>query len=206
MTTLFLIRHAQSAANAEGRIQGWLDSPLSDEGRQQVQALVERFRSTPLDAVYASPLARAAETAQGIAALHDLAVTLDDRLKEYDMGQWTGLNRAEIETLFPGIDLEAEHELVVPGGETAQDMHDRIEPFLREVTGWHAGRTVAIVTHGGTLGMLVGAMLGLPVMRRHPFSFGNASVTEVTHQRGRWRLRRLNDQCHLHPLQSDRRP
>jgi broad specificity phosphatase PhoE len=206
MTTLFLIRHAQSAANAEGRIQGWLDSPLSEEGRRQIQALCERFRSTPLNAVYASPLARAAETAQGIAALHSLTVILDDRLKEYDMGQWTGLNRAEIEALFPGIDLEAEHEMVVPDGETAQDMRDRIEAFLREVTCRHAGQAVAIVTHGGTLGMLVGTMLGMPVMRRHPFSFGNTSVTEVTRQRERWRLRRLNDQCHLHPLQSDRRP
>jgi len=206
MTTLFLIRHAQSAANADGRIQGWLDSPLSEAGRQQVQALCERFRSTPLDAVYASPLARAADTAQAIAAIHNLAVILDDRLKEYNMGQWTGLNRAEIEALSPGVDLEAEHELVVPGGETAQEMRERVEPFVREVVGRHAGQSVAVITHGGTLGMLVGAMIGLPVMRRHPFSFGNASVTEVTHQRGRWRLRQLNDQCHLHPLQFNRRP
>ncbi len=206
MTTLFLIRHAQSAANADGRIQGWLDSPLSQVGRQQVQALCERLRSTPLVAVYASPLARAADTAQGIAAAHNLVVTLDDQLKEYHMGQWTGLNRAEIEALSPGIDLEADHELVVPGGETAQDMHDRVESFLREVTSRHADQAVAIVTHGGTLGMLVGTMLGLPIMRRHPFSFGNASVTEITRQGGRWRLRRLNDQCHLHSLQSDWRP
>lgn len=206
MTTLFLIRHAQSDANAEGRVQGWLDSPLSEAGRQQAQALGERFRSTALSAVYASPLARAADTAQAIAAIHNLAVILDDRLKEYHMGRWTGLNRAEIEALSPGIDLEADHELAVPDGETAQNMRDRVEPFLREVVSRHAGQSIAIITHGGTLGMLVATMLGMPVMRRHPFSFGNTSVTEVTHQRGHWRLRRLNDQCHLHPLQSEWRP
>lgn len=206
MTTLFLIRHAESVANASGRVQGWLDSPLSETGRAQVQALAERFRSASLDAVYASPLARAADTAQAIAAVHTLSVTLDDRLKEYNMGRWTGLNRAEIEALSPGVDLEAEHELAVPGGETAQEMHDRVEPFLREVIGRHVDHTVVVVAHGGTLGMLVAVMLGMPVMRRHPFSFGNASVTEASWQRGRWRLRRLNDQCHLHPLQSDRRP
>ncbi len=206
MTTLFLIRHAQSTANADGRIQGWLDSPLSEVGRQQVRALCARLHATPLAAVYASPLARAADTAQSIAAAHNLGVMLDERLKEYHMGRWTGLNRAEIEALSPGIDLEADHELIVPGGETAHDMHDRVKSFLRDVTSWHADQTVAIVTHGGTLGMLVGVMLGLPIMRRHPFSFGNASVTEITRQGGRWRLRRLNDQCHLHPLQSDRRP
>ncbi|MGQ9904079.1 MAG: histidine phosphatase family protein [Anaerolineae bacterium] len=206
MTTLFLIRHAQSTANADRRIQGWLDSPLSELGRQQVQALCERFRSTPLNAVYASPLARAVDTAQEIASIHNLAVMLDDRLKEYNMGQWTGLSRAEIEALSPGIDLDAEYELAVPDGETAQEMYSRIEPFLREVMSRHAGETIAIITHGGTLGMLVGTMLGLPVMRRHPFSFSNTSVTEVTYEGGRWRLQRLNDQCHLHPLKSNWRP
>ena len=202
MTTFFLIRHAQSVSNSDGRIQGWLDSPLDDLGRRQVQALAERFRAVSLDAIYTSPLSRAVDTACALAEVSRLDVTLEDRLKEYDMGQWTGLNRAEIEALSPGLNLEAEHELAVPGGETARHMHERVEPFLREIVARHAGQTVAVVTHGGTLGMLVGTMLGLPIVRRQPFTFGNTSVTEMTYRHERWRLRRLNDQCHLHSLHS----
>ncbi|MCS7060550.1 MAG: histidine phosphatase family protein [Anaerolineae bacterium] len=201
MTTLFLIRHAQSMANEEGRIQGWLDSPLSELGRQQAQALAERFRSIRLHAVYSSPLSRARDTAQAIAHLQKLPVLLDERLKEYNMGHWTGLSREEIQALWPSVNLEADHELVVPGGESAQDVRNRVELFLREAMAQGGDQSLAIVTHSGTLGMVVCAMLGMPVMRRPPFYFGNASVTEVTYRHDRWRLRRLNDQCHLHPLE-----
>ena len=78
-------------------------------------------------------------------------------------------------------------------------MHNRVAAFLDELKQTHPDPStrLAVVSHGGTLGAVIGAMLGLPVLRRQPFTFGNASLTEAQWERTRWRLRTLNDQHHV---------
>ncbi len=198
MITLYLVRHGRSVGNAAGRIQGWLDLPLDDLGRRQARLVAERLRRKPLAAVYASPLARAAETARAIADARGLAVSLDERLREYHMGAWTGLTGEEIQAMMPPRWEEEQSDYVSPGGESGEDMRTRIGSFLSDVLVRHEGQVVAVVCHGGSLGGLVELALGLPPLRRHPFTFGNASITKLTHERGRWRLRSLNDRCHLY--------
>src|SRR6185503_10394400 len=103
MPELYLIRHARSTWNTEGRMQGWADMPLDDLGLIQAQAPAERLKSCSFEAIYSSPLARARQTAETVAAHHNLAVRLDERLKERNLGKWTGLTGTEAEQQYPGL-------------------------------------------------------------------------------------------------------
>ncbi len=198
MLTLYLIRHGQTAYNASGRVQGWLDVPLDDVGKMQALKVSRRFSNKPISAIYTSPLSRAAETAKTIAGACNRDIILDIRLREYNMGDWTGLTGDEIAASAPGHHI-ANHETQIPNGETAQEMRKRVDAFLVDVMARHTSRdTVVAVSHGGTLGMVVAAMLNMPAVRRQPFTFGNTAVTKVTFEHGVWRLRSLNDRCHLH--------
>lgn len=198
MLTLYLIRHGQTAYNATGRVQGWLDVPLDDVGKMQALSVSRRFDNKHITAVYTSPLSRAAETAKAIATACNRDVILDIRLREYNMGDWSGLTGDEISATAPGVHLE-NHEAQIPNGESAMDMRKRVDSFLAEITAKHSSRdTVVAVSHGGTLGMVVAAMLNMPAIRRQPFTFGNTAVTKATYEHGHWRLRSLNDRCHLY--------
>ncbi len=198
MLTLYLIRHGQTAYNASGRVQGWLDVPLDDVGKMQALRVSQRFSNKAISAIYTSPLSRAAETAKTIAGACNRDIILDIRLREYNMGDWTGLTGDEIAASAPGHHA-ANHEAQIPNGETAQEMRKRVDAFLADVMVRHTSRdTVVAVSHGGTLGMVVAAMLNMPAVRRQPFTFGNTAVTKATCEHGVWRLRSLNDRCHLH--------
>jgi probable phosphoglycerate mutase len=195
---VYLIRHGQTQFNADGRVQGWLDVPLNDVGRSQAQRLAQRFTGRPIDIVFTSPLARAAETARALAAPGDLQLIFDDRLREYNMGDWTGKTGDEISAEASELGLD-DPLIPIPGGESAMDMRTRVSAFVKDLSLRHsrAFRSVAVVSHGGTLGAILGSMLAMPVLRRHPFTFGNASVSEVSWQADRWRVHTLNDQQHL---------
>ena len=205
MTTLYLIRHARSVGNAAQQIQGWLDLPLDDYGRRQARLLGERFQHKLVTSVYTSPLQRAAETARAIAIARGIEPKVDDRLREYHMGAWTGLTSDEIQAMMPAhrINDFHSHDHVAPGAETGMDMRRRVESFLGDVLARHPGEMVAVVCHGGTLGAMLSSILGLPPIRRQPFTFGNASVTKVIYEHGRWRVRSLNDRCHLRGMATE---
>jgi 2,3-bisphosphoglycerate-dependent phosphoglycerate mutase len=195
---VYFIRHGQTQYNADGRIQGWLDVPLNTEGLDQAERLAQRLGGKPIEVIYASPLMRARDTALAVATRRKLDVRTDDRLREYNMGIWSGRTGDEIGAKFPNFVLD-DPNTAIPEGETAMDMHERVSSFLADLIARHTGQPgrLAVVTHGGTLGALLGAMLNMPVMRRHPFTFGNTSITEAVWSGQRWRLRSMNDRAHL---------
>jgi broad specificity phosphatase PhoE len=196
MLKLYLVRHGQTAFNAQGRLQGWLDVPLDETGLAQAQQLAQHFCDQGIQVIYASPLVRAAHTAHVIAKACGCEVILDERLREYHMGDWSGLTRAEVLALSSTPEA-ADVELQIPNGESAHDAHARVATWLCDLLARHAEQTVLAVSHGGVLGAMLAVMLGLPVARRQPFTFGNASVTEMHHDGRRWHVRALNSQCHL---------
>jgi broad specificity phosphatase PhoE len=148
MTTLLLARHGETDWNREGRWQGWADPPLNELGRMQAAELAEQLRAVPFDAVYASDLRRARETAEVVAAPHRVPVVTDPRLREIDVGSWSGLTRAEIEERFPGRER--------PDGETREEHAARVLAAVEEIARDNAGRRILIVTHGGTMRALHG--------------------------------------------------
>jgi len=197
---LLLVRHGESEWNRIGRIQGWSDSPLSELGREQARRLAERLAREPISAIYASPLARAAQTAQIIAERLGLEVTFDPRLREYGVGELEGLTREELAEHYPHI-LAAWQEgdtwVALPGEEGRQAFVERIWEAMQDIIRRHPDDAVAVVAHGGTVAVFLMRLLGLSPRRLSPFFFENASVTEVILGSSRPRITKLNDTCHL---------
>ncbi len=153
-TKLLLIRHGETAWNAEGRIQGQLDVPLSPRGIWQASRLAERLAGETIDAVFASDLARAALTAQPLAAAVGLHVQLDPRLRERHFGRFQGHTLDEIAAQWPAEFQrwrEREPTWAMPEGESGVQFISRVVEALGEFAAAHQGCTVAVVAHGGTL-------------------------------------------------------
>lgn len=201
------IRHGLSIANAEGWIQGQFDSPLSERGREQSRALTKRLvrEGWSVSAIYTSDLSRASETAEILASGLNTLVIPDERLREYGFGVLTGVAWRDVKYLHPEI-WQAYHERhewgPISGEEGNEAFHSRLVAALVDIrTGHVDGDTVAVVTHGGSLGMIMAHMLGMTPRRPHPFRFGNASLSIIESGSGGLFLSRLNDTCHLdgHP-------
>ena len=195
---LYLVRHAESTWNAEGRVQGQADPPLSEMGVTQAAQLAARFRGEPITAVYASPLQRARQTAEHIAAALNLTVHGDERLKEHNMGLFTGLVWMDIVRQFPDFaQAWMEQAMDMPGGEKQRAFRARAAGAIDDIVARHTGERVVVVSHGGILGEYLAHLLELDPMRRHPFRFDNASVSEVEAGGVLVRLHRLNDVSHV---------
>lgn len=197
---LYLVRHAESTWNAEGRVQGQADPPLSERGLAQAERLAERFRGEPIDALYSSPLERARQTAERIAEATALETQIDDRLKEHNMGLFTGLVWREIVEQFPEFARAwMERAMDMPGGEKQAAFHMRATGVMQDIAARHPDGRIVVVSHGGILGEYLAHLLGLDPERRPPFRFDNASVSvvEVGGPLPTLRVHRLNDVSHL---------
>jgi broad specificity phosphatase PhoE len=199
---LLLLRHGETDWNNEGRVQGHSDTLLNANGIAQAHQLAARVASEEsFAAMYASPLARARVTAEIIAQQCNLTPLLDDRLKEQCLGDLEGLTGTEFEQRFPEV-LAAWRadplQTPLPGQEKRDAFQQRVQAFLADLQARHAdGTRVAVVTHGGTIGMMLATLIGLDIGKRFPFWLDNASISHVDLSGGRVRVRLLNDTCHL---------
>lgn len=215
---LYLIRHGESQGNLEGRIQGWVDYPLSEPGRQQAARLAERlaqpivpgWREGSIYQLVASPLRRAAETAQIIGQALALPVRSDERLKEYNFGPLAGLTSDEIVASFPSVRADWEAKRLwqpLPGEEGEAAFVARVRQAMDEVVaGMAEGAGLAVVAHGGSLDACLRSWLGLANPggasedgrgQRRIFAFDNTSLSLVRIQPEGYRILVLNDTCHL---------
>ena len=148
---MLLVRHGQSTWNAVGRWQGQADPPLSDKGRRQ--ALAAAAGVGMVDAIVASTLGRAYETAEIIAeAIGVGPIIADHRLKETDAGEWTGLTRAEIDTGWPGWIHSGQRP---PAFEADEAVVERATAAMHAIHEVFPGGTVLVVTHGGVMRYLL---------------------------------------------------
>jgi probable phosphoglycerate mutase len=148
VTTLLLVRHGETDWNAEGRLQGHTDRPLNHYGRQQAKALAERLAGEGADAIYASDLARAKETAEIVGERLGLTVVVDPDLREKNWGNWEGLTGDE-------------RALVEFEGESTEAHRDRVLRAVRRIVERHPGQRVVVVTHGGSLRRIQAAVNGV---------------------------------------------
>lgn len=149
---LLLARHGETADNAARRFQGSRNPPLNGRGREQAAALAVSLRGEEIAALYASPLLRAAETAEIVAAAIELPVQLDDRLREIDVGDWAGRTYAEVLLEDPdGLQRWAAGDLAFrfPGGESLAEQTDRVVEALLEIRA--VGVPALVVCHGGVI-------------------------------------------------------
>lgn len=156
------MRHGQSTWNAAGRWQGWHDPPLSEDGEAQALEAAGALGDAGLTAVVHTGMQRAARTAGIAGALGLPTPEVAPGLKEYDVGEWGGLTRPEIEARWPGaLDRWFSGTLpATPGGESRTAFLGRITSALHEVALTHPGGTVLVVSHGGVIGSLQRAALG----------------------------------------------
>lgn len=163
MRTLYFVRHGQTDWNAEGRVQGRLESTLTPEGEAQARRVAKRVAELGVDAIVASTLRRARQSAAILAEVTGLVPRHDDRLVEWDAGDWSGRLYADIPTAWPSewAAWTADPWTVPsPGGETFADLVTRGRPALDEVLASPAART-AIVSHGFLGRAVLGDLLGL---------------------------------------------
>jgi probable phosphoglycerate mutase len=209
-TNIILIRHGETAWNAERRLQGHIDIALNAEGERQAAALAAALAGERFDAVIASDLQRAWQTAEAVAARHGLPVQRDPALRERCYGGFEGLLYAEIEQRFPrefaawqARDIDAH---MPAGARIAESFREFYRRAMEAVLAWaeaHPGQTLALVAHGGVLECAYRAALGLPLDTRRDFVVMNASINRFTLSGGKLALLSWGETGHLAPRALD---
>jgi broad specificity phosphatase PhoE len=162
-----LVRHGQTAWNAEGRAQGHTDIGLDDTGRSQAETMAPALAALDPSLLVTSDLARARETAAFLEKQTGLTAVEDHRWREYDLGERTGLTLAEFgERLGVEFDgwWDVHAHVEVPGAESPEDLAARVHPAFQEVLDrLGEGETAVVVTHGASLRVAIASILGWPV-------------------------------------------
>lgn len=199
MRSLILIRHGRTAWNTARRLQGTHDEPLDDVGREQVRRLAERFRGEHVDALYSSPLVRARDTAEPLAAAIGRPLILAPDWREIHVGSYEGLSADDAEARHPGwAEAMTRRSFAFPGGESPRQVTDRLAASFHELAARHPGERIAVVSHGFALHMFCAWLFGLTeddVVTMRPRV--NTAVTEIEDPCGAKRIVLANDALHL---------
>ncbi len=205
-TTLYLIRHGATASNEQTPpiLQGsGVDSPLSELGKQQAEATGKLLASLKLDVVCSSPMARAISTAKAIAAPHDLPVNTVENLHEIDVGDWESLDWGTISERTPEayrqfMEDSGTHGYL--GGESYQDVLDRVLPPIERLIKDFEGRTIAVVAHKAVNRSLLASMLGLEMRRAKDLPQDNCCINRIVARNSELKLDTMNSTLHLASL------
>lgn len=187
---LLMLRHGQTEFNAGSRMQGQLDTALSDLGRAQAVAAAEVLAKRQPLVIVSSDLSRARDTAVELSERSGLPVRVDHRLRETCLGDWQGLTHQDVDALAPGARQAWRDDArsAPHGGESRIDVADRSVPLVAELLAgepeWGADdcqRPVVLVAHGGLIAALTAALLDLPVDSWPVLGgMGNASWTQLS--------------------------
>jgi broad specificity phosphatase PhoE len=180
-TLIYFVRHGETDWNVQHRMQGATDIPLNEKGRSQAEAIARHLKTAHIDIIYASPLSRAQETGKTIAKHHPRAELLTNPLLiERSFGELEGKTHEEYDTFHPKLNWEVSWsypDFRPPGGESLNDVHSRAKTVTDEIIRKHKGKTVLLVSHGVTIRLLIGAIVGTPIANLRMYEMGNASLT-----------------------------
>ena len=166
MTTLYLIRHAEAEGNLYRRIHGWYDALITENGYRQIQALEDRFRDVPVDAVWSSDLFRTRTTARAVCLPKGLEVHTDPQLRELNFGDWEGCSWEEIGRRWPEqfAAYSADRKnYAPPNGESYADMLRRARPFVDALRARPSAGAALCVCHSAVMRGLLAEEAGLEV-------------------------------------------
>lgn len=183
MTTVYLIRHAEAEGNVYRRCHGQYDSLLTGKGEQQAKLLAKRFEAIPLDAIFASDLYRARQTAQAIADVKGMTVTIKPALREINMGEWEDRTWAELPLVYPEhakLWREAPWKCLVPGGESIMAAGNRVYDELVRLVNANKDKAIAVVSHGTAIRGILCIAMGLPAESMMEIGWGdNTCVAKI---------------------------
>jgi broad specificity phosphatase PhoE/ribonuclease HI len=201
-TTMLLLRHGQTPLSVEKRFSGVGDRPLTEVGLAQAGAAARRLRGCSAVAVVASPLRRAVQTADLVAAEIGVAVTVDEGLRETDFGDWEGYTFAEVQQRWPDqlSAWLASPDVAPPAGESFADTARRVRQARDRVLAAYDGHTVVVVSHVTPIKTLVRLALEAPPGTLYRMHLDLVSISEIDwYADGPAVVRRLNDTCHAPP-------
>ena len=200
MARILLVRHAQTKLNKDDRFWGKTDLTLSDYGEWQAAKLRDRLAEETIDAVYTSTLSRARQTAEIITSGHDCTTTACDEIDEVNFGFIEGLTYDEIKQQHPDLaeKLSGFGTIVrFPGGETFNDLNERVKLFVEKLAGHQPDETVLIVSHGGPLPLIICHLLAIGTEHWRKIWLELASLSIINTYSEGTRISLLNDTSHL---------
>ncbi|MEP7302913.1 MAG: histidine phosphatase family protein [Caldimonas sp.] len=200
LTRVVAIRHGETVWNAEMRMQGQLDTALSERGRGQARRLAEALDGDGIEAIFASDLVRAADTARALAGPLGLPVRTDPGLRERGFGIFEGLTYAEIDARWPAEAARwrrHDPDFGPEGGETLREFSARAVAACSRIAAGQAGRSIAIVSHGGVLDCLYRAASGIGLDAPRSWELGNAAVNRLLYTPRGFTLVGWSDTAHL---------
>ena len=199
-TRLCIVRHGETAWNAEHRVQGQLDVPLNAIGQAQALAVSKVLARETFDAIYSSDLSRAQQTAEPIAGYFSMKLILEKDLRERHYGIFERLTYAEVKRRFPEdyARFEArDPEFAFRTGERLKDFYARSVAVLQRIAEEHRGRSILVFTHGGVLDMLYRHVTGLGIRAPRDFGIPNAGLNRLELRAEGWVIRAWADTAHL---------
>lgn len=207
MTSIYLVRHGQTAWNKEEIFRGRTDVPLDETGLRQAELAGEYFKGMEIHGIYASPLARAWETAQKIAGFHNLKVQALDGIIDMSFGRWEGHPHQEIQKTDGEIYRQwrdEPHKVRLPGGESLEDVRVRGMAALEKVIQSYPGKTLILVSHRVVNKVLICGILGIDNSHFWQISQDPTAINLIQYRNGKYVLSLMNETCHLKPLKEER--
>jgi probable phosphoglycerate mutase len=182
-TTVFLIRHGLTDAVGRHLVSRTRGIHLNSDGRAQAERVRDRLAPRRVDAIYSSPIERAFESAEPLAASRSLPISIAEGLTEVDFGEWTGLS---FEDLAERSDWQrfndARSTAVVPGGERASDVQSRIVTTLDDLRTRHDGESIAVVSHADVIRSAVLHVARTSLDHWYRFEISPGSITTITYE------------------------
>ncbi len=199
-TILCLVRHGETAWNAQRRIQGHIDVALNDNGVEQARRAAAGLRDEPFAAIYSSDLKRAHDTALTVAQALRLPVHLRPELRERHYGAFEALTYDEARRRHPeayGRFEARDPDFDFLGGESLRAFAQRVNDCLDALAHQHRGRQILVVTHGGVLDIAFRHATGRALTAPRDFAIPNAACNWLEYAEGAWSVLRWADCRHL---------
>ena len=204
-TEVTLIRHGETEWNLSGRWQGHADSPLSERGVAQAEALGKRMKPGDFDFLYSSDLGRAMDTSRLLGSPSGWEAIPREDLRERDLGVLEGLTTEEMLEREPEVYHSFRNEgpgYVPPGGESFTQFCERCANAVEQISATHEGSKIGIVAHGGVLGAFFRYAMNIPLDAGRNFVLLNCSLNRFEKKENGWNLLSWGDVGHLGGMDS----
>ncbi len=202
---LILVRHGETHLNRDGRIQGINETSLDEVGKSQARAVAKALsRDLPFQ-LYASPIARARETAQIISQELGVQLKTVAEFREADAGELEGLTGAEMRERYPEFAerwAEDAGTAQMPGGESLAEVQDRAWQAVSRISGAHGEGTIVVVSHNFVIQTIVCKLLEAPLKHSRRLRQDLGSITRLDLNGSQWTVASLNETAHLEPPSS----
>jgi broad specificity phosphatase PhoE len=206
-TSIYLVRHGQTAWNKEEIFRGRSDVPLNETGLEEAELAGQYLKTKEIHAIYASPLSRALQTAQKIGQFHHLEVRSLGGIIDMSFGEWEGKSLKEIQEKDKEryhVWMEEPHRVKFPGGESLEEVRIRSMAALEGVIQKHPGKALVLVSHRVINKVLICGILGIDNSHFWQIGQDTTAINLIQFKNGRYILSLLNETCHLKSLEKQR--